>query len=204
MLSEKRKEDREPAGQPRLLLAPSTQRTEQVVREHFTGVWRLVRRYGLNAADADDVAQRTMMIAAQRIDEISVGSERPYLFRTALFLTSKLHRDRSRHPQDSLQDRDEPIDSNSNPEVLFEQRRARACLDRILSELPEELRVVFLLYELESFSQGEIAVTLGIPQGTVSSRLRRARECFAELMQRSAIASTSPKTKPSRAKGATP
>jgi RNA polymerase sigma-70 factor, ECF subfamily len=161
-----------------------SQRVEQMVRESFHGVWRLVRRYGLSAADADDVAQRTMMIAAKRIDEIDLGRERPFLYRTALFLTSKMHRDRRRHPQQSLEDYDEPIDANYNPEKLLEQRRARARLDQILSQLPEELRAVFLLYELEALNQCEIAATLGIPQGTVASRLRRARERFAKLMAR--------------------
>lgn len=173
-----------PAKQP---CRSSRGRVEQLVREHFHGVWRLVRRYGLNAADADDVAQRTMMIATQRIDTIADGSERPFLYRTALFLTSKLRRDRSRHPQDPLLDRDETTDLAPDPEELLDQRRARARLDRILGNLPEDLRVVFLLYELESLSQGEIAATLQIPQGTVSSRLRRARECFAESMRRSEL-----------------
>lgn len=170
-----------PASEPCL---PSRQRIEQVVREHFSGVWRLVRRYGLNAPDADDVAQRTMLIATQHIDEIAIGSERAYLYRTALFLTSKLHRDRSRHPQEPWPDREETTDHHPDPEALLEQRRARARLDGILASLPEELRVVFLLYELESFSQSEISTMLGVPQGTVSSRLRRARECFAERMMR--------------------
>ncbi len=185
MLCELRDADGESAIKPHSVPSLQSERVEQVVREHFTGVWRLVRRYGLDAADADDVAQRTMMIAAQRIDEIIVGLERPYLYRTALFLTSKVYRDRRRHPQQSLQDCEEPVDSNPNPEKLLEQRRARSRLDQILSELPGELRAVFLLYELESLNQGEIAATLGIPQGTVSSRLRRARERFAELMARS-------------------
>jgi RNA polymerase sigma-70 factor (ECF subfamily) len=191
-----------PVGEPP---APQTRalRAERIVREHFPSVWRLVRRYGLDAADADDVAQRTMMIAAQRVDEIIDGRERPFLFRTAIFLTSKLRRDRSRHPQCSLQDREEPSDSNPNPEVLLEQRRARAQLDRILRRLPDELRAVFLLFELESLSQAEIAATLGIPQGTVASRLRRARECFAELMHRDEVAMP-PTNIHAKAKGATP
>lgn len=184
MLFERRNVNRESAAEPSSVTAQRSQRIERIVREQFTGVWRLVRRYGLNAADADDVAQRTMMIAAQRIDDILPGAERPFLFRTALFVTSRIRRDRRRHPQQSFDECDELADSNLDPEKLLEQRRARARLDRILGRLPEELRIVFLLYELESFNQSEIAETLGIPQGTVSSRLRRARERFAELMAR--------------------
>lgn len=169
--------------EPRPSNQAQAQRVEQMVREHFAGAWRLVRRYGLNAADADDVTQRAMIIASQRMDEILLGRERAYLYRTAVFLASKVHRDRRRHPQHSIEDRDEPPDSNLNPELLLDQRRARERLDEILAHLPEDLRIVFLLFELESFSQGEIATTLGIPQGTVSSRLRRARECFTERMK---------------------
>lgn len=188
MLFERRHANRESANEPSSASAQRSQRLERVVREHFTGVWRLVRRYGLNAADADDVAQRTMMIAAQRIDDIAPGSERPFLFRTALFVTSRICRDRRRHPQQSFDETDDFADANPDPEMLLDQRRARIRLDRILGRLPADLRIVFLLYELESLNQSEIAETLGIPQGTVSSRLRRARERFAELMARAQIA----------------
>jgi len=142
----------------------------------------------LAPADADDVAQRTLFIANQRLSEIAAGCERPFLFRTAIFLATKVHRSRRRKPEESMEDWDEPVDTAPDPEQLLEQRRARAQLDALLIQLPEELRAVFVLFELEQLSQAAIAEALSIPQGTVSSRLRRARETFTALMNRSARA----------------
>jgi RNA polymerase sigma-70 factor (ECF subfamily) len=51
-------------------------------------------------------------------------------------------------------------------------------LDRALDALPDELRTVFVLFELESMSGVEIASLLDLPAGTVASRLRRARHLF--------------------------
>ncbi|MBK7399735.1 MAG: hypothetical protein IPJ34_26645 [Myxococcales bacterium] len=51
---------------------------------------------------------------------------------------------------------------------------------------PDDLRAVFVLYELEQETVPEIATTLALPVGTVSSRLRRARELFQAAVRRRA------------------
>ena len=57
----------------------------------------------------------------------------------------------------------------------------RLILQRVLNQLPLELRVVFVLYELEELTMADIAATLALPPGTVASRLRRSREQFQLL-----------------------
>lgn len=170
--------------EPREASLGNSARIERLVREHFASLWRVARRWGLSEADADDVAQRSLVIAHQRLDEIAEGSERAFLFRTAIFLSTKIHRTRRRKPEESIADWDEQADSGPTPEQLLEQRRARAQLDAILSEMPDELRCVFVLFELENLGQHEIADMLGMPQGTVASRLRRAREYFLNALNR--------------------
>ena len=54
----------------------------------------------------------------------------------------------------------------------------RQLFDDILGSMHESLRAVFTLFELEEMSTGEVAETLGLPRGTVASRLRRARAQF--------------------------
>ena len=66
-------------------------------------------------------------------------------------------------------------------EQLLIAKRSRELLDRLLCELPEPQRAVFVLYELEGLSVPEIANTLALPLGTVSSRVWRARARFSEL-----------------------
>lgn len=156
-------------------------RVEAFVREHHAFVWRVLRRSGLSPADADDGAQRVFITAASRLDSIDQGSERAFLYRAAARVASNAHRAvRRRRETSGLEESDEPAELAA-PDDLLDQRRARALLDRVLGELSEDLRAIIILFEIEGFRTPEIAEALGIPAGTVASRLRRAR---AELEQR--------------------
>jgi len=150
-------------------------------RAHIDFAWRVARRLGLTPADAEDVAQHAMLIASQKVASLSAGSERAFLFRTIQFLASKVHRARRRHREEPEDAAGELADQGADPEALVAQRRARATLDAILSELTPDLRGAFVLFEIEGLSQPEIAAALGIPTGTVASRLRRAREAFTRI-----------------------
>jgi RNA polymerase sigma-70 factor (ECF subfamily) len=79
---------------------------------------------------------------------------------------------------------EDPADEVLGPEDLLERKRARASLDRILERMPEERRVVFVLYEIEELSAPQIAEHLGVPLGTVASRLRKARQDFEQAVSR--------------------
>jgi RNA polymerase sigma-70 factor (ECF subfamily) len=61
-------------------------------------------------------------------------------------------------------------------------------LDEILVSMPHEVRTVFVLFEIEGMNLSEIAETLGIPRGTVASRLRRGREDFERRVLRAELA----------------
>lgn len=157
-------------------VAVDASRKEEFVRGHYAFVWRVLRRAGLSPEDADDAAQRVFLIATERLAEIARGSERAFLFRTAAHVASKVHRSRRRRPESAgLDDRDTADDAPSADE-LVDQRRARALLDRILAELPPELSAIFVLFDIEGLKKNEVAEALGIPPGTVASRLKRARD----------------------------
>ena len=159
------------------------ERVSAFVREHFRFVWRVLRRLGLSASDADDVAQRVMLVVARRIADIEPGRERPFLYQTATFLASREHRTRKRRLEDPSAEPDDEVHPTPDPERLLAQRRARERLDAILDRMPEDLRAAFVLFEIEGLSKAEVADALGIPEGTAASRLRRAREDFARRAQ---------------------
>jgi RNA polymerase sigma-70 factor (ECF subfamily) len=77
-----------------------------------------------------------------------------------------------------MDDSFDPIDDKPRPDELSDQTRARAVLDRVLVRMPEDMRVVFVLCEIEQMTAPEIARLLDLPVGTVASRLRRGRELF--------------------------
>jgi RNA polymerase sigma-70 factor, ECF subfamily len=153
-------------------------RMRSMVEQHFDFIWRTLRRLGVGDCDADDAAQEVFLVASRKLEEVAVAKERSFLFGTALRVASTHRRTSSRRresPWGSLDDRTAP---QLGPDDIAERRRARALLDEVLNELDIEVRGVFVLFELEELTAPQIAELLGIPIGTVASRLRRARETF--------------------------
>ena len=175
---------------PESARAPAMSKTDAVrfrtmVDANFDFIWRSLRGLGVPAASIDDAAQHVFWTASQKLSTIAVGSERSFLFATARGIASNARR--SQHRSRELLD-DEAIASHvdraPDPEQAAATREARRVLDRILDGLSEDLRAVFLLYELEGQTMAEIASILGTPMGTVASRLRRAREEFQSAARR--------------------
>jgi RNA polymerase sigma-70 factor, ECF subfamily len=159
-------------------------RLAELVKGEFAFVWRVLRRLGLPEGDADDGAQQVFLVAARRLEEINPGSERAFLFSTAYHVAAHARRTHERRREVSDSELEESRDSIPSPEEMLDRRRARELLDEILESMPVELRVVFVLYEVEELTMAEIARLLELPAGTVASRLRRARDDFSARLQR--------------------
>jgi RNA polymerase sigma-70 factor (ECF subfamily) len=122
------------------------------------------------------------MILARRLPSIEPGRERAFLYGTARRVLANARRGlRRRREADEDAAGDAPVEEGL-PDELVEQGRARTLLDSLLGELPEALRRVLVLAEIEELSVPEIAALEKIPLGTASSRLRRAREAFRALL----------------------
>ncbi len=176
--------DAPPAGSAR---APTTlshddaARFRALVDGQFDFIWRFLRGLGVSEAGIDDAAQHVFMVTAQRIAHITLGSERSFLLSTARGVAANARRAQARRREVSDDDAlDVHADPSENPEERASKMEARARLDEFLEELPEEMRAVFVLFELEGVTMAAIAQLLAIPPGTVASRLRRAREAFHE------------------------
>jgi RNA polymerase sigma-70 factor (ECF subfamily) len=166
------------AGDPFPLSAAREARFRELVEQHFSFVWRGVRRLGVAPGDVDDAAQEVFLVAARRLDDFTPDRERAFLFGTAVRVAATRRRSARRHPEELDADSDARSMDGLDPEELAELARARPLLQEILDGMSEELRAVFVLSELEELAVREIAELLGVPQGTVSSRLRAAREKF--------------------------
>ncbi|MYG81757.1 MAG: RNA polymerase sigma factor [Gemmatimonadetes bacterium] len=76
-----------------------------------------------------------------------------------------------------------PADAEYGPERRRERKAARERLWNALAELSEDHREILVLKEIEGFRYGEIAGILGIPEGTVASRLFHARRALAAVLK---------------------
>jgi RNA polymerase sigma-70 factor (ECF subfamily) len=173
--------DLEPIPLPRAIEHPD--RLRQLVIDHLDFVWRNLRRLGNSSADADELVQEAFLVASRKLDEIRPGSERSYLLSIAMNIASTRRRSYSREAlridRSQVTCSPEPLPT---PEQAVEESEARRELDTILNSMTLDLRTVFVLYELEELTTKEIANLLNIKEGTVASRLRRARDAFREAI----------------------
>ena len=158
-------------------------RLERLVREHHTFVWRSVQRLGVPSSDVADAVQEVFLLAGRKLD--GIRDERGFLFQTCMYVAGHVRRRAQRARVVIDEDRvHAEIDARDTPEQSLVASEARAALQQILDEMADELRVVFVLFELERLTMSEIARMIGIPAGTVASRLRRAREFFLSCVER--------------------
>ena len=154
-------------------------RLAALAREHFSFIWRSLRRLGVPEPSVDDATQQVFEVAARRLADLEVGREKAFLFKTALLVAMKARRVAARARSESGGPELESLhDPGPSPEESALLRENRQLLDRALAALGLAERTVFVLFEIEELSLTEIAELVSIPRGTAASRLRRARELF--------------------------
>src|ERR1700733_14376627 len=123
-------------------------RLRAIVRDSYAFLWRSLRRLGVPEADADDGAQRVLGVLAKRLGDVAPGSERAFLFHTALRVASELRRARTRGrlelDEGRVQDERDPAPL---ADEAVEKRQARAMLDEVLDSMSLDVRAVFVLFE---------------------------------------------------------
>ena len=149
--------------------------------DHYSGIWRFLRRMGVPANGAGDAAQEVFLIALKALGHIVPGSERAFLYGTAARLAHGMRR----KPQREVEGIDLELSTSPlpGPDEIADQRRARQLLDSLLERMDPDTREVLVLFEVEEFAIAEIAEILSIPVGTVGSRLFRARDEFQRLLR---------------------
>lgn len=178
-------EDVTPVVRPERTHAEVRQTLATLFTAHHQLIWRTLRRLGASPEQAADCTQQAFVIAAERFFQIRPGCERAFLFSTALGLA---HTSRRREWRCQLESNMELHSQTHHDEKIAREHYARQLMDRVLSKMDSSLVSVFALFELEGLSSPEIAEMVGIPLGTVASRLRRARQVFkaeVELLEMS-------------------
>ncbi|HEX7451996.1 MAG TPA: sigma-70 family RNA polymerase sigma factor [Polyangiaceae bacterium] len=159
-------------------------RARAMVSDHFDFVWRLLCRLGVPPADVDDAAQQVFIVGTRRLADIAPGNERTFLYGTALRMASTIRRNSRRRERFIQNVQAEPEAPRRTPHDELERRQALDVLDTVLRTLDDEQREVFVLSEIEELTAPQVASIIGIPVGTVASRLRRARQTFADEIKR--------------------
>jgi RNA polymerase sigma-70 factor (ECF subfamily) len=148
-------------------------------RPVFNVALRLLRDVGL----AEDATQDTFIRAWQNIRTFQTGSVRSWLYKIATNRAYDMLRASARRPAGSLEAETveiEPIWTSGgageeSPDALALRRELSIYLERALTALPEDQRMVVLLVDVQGLDYHEVAESMGTALGTVKSRLSRAR-----------------------------
>lgn len=154
-----------------------------LVDANYASIRRLLRRSGVVEDRLDDAAQEVFWVAARRLTDIKPGRDSAFLYGIAIRVARRFRYDRELQLL-TTDATDTVADDQPSAEELLDERRARDVLDRVLDSMEPSLREAFVLFELEEIEIPAIAEILGIPLGTVGSRLRRAREEFSAVAKR--------------------
>lgn len=146
-------------------------------------VYGFVRRMVLGADEADDVTQEVFIRAFQAFDRFDGRcSVRTWLFRIAYNLCvdrsrrrERSHLDHALHAGLTEEQALEVADARWEPERLVFDEELQQVVEKAVAAMSEKLRSVLLLHDREDMPYEEIAQTLGVPIGTVKSRLFLAR-----------------------------
>ena len=148
---------------------------ETVYQTHFAFVWRSLRRLGVSDSLLPDASHDVFVVAHRRLGDFQGRSSiKTWLFGIALRIAAAYRRRAARSSRPLC----EPLENRTAYEDPRDQAEAQRLVRRALAMLDEERRTVFILADLERMSASEIAQTLGIPLGTVYTRVRLARRDF--------------------------
>jgi RNA polymerase sigma-70 factor (ECF subfamily) len=163
---------------------------DRLYREHFRFVWRTVRRLGLPGAAVDDVVQEVFLVVHRRLGDFEGrSSAKTWLYGIVRRVVSDHRRTLRRRPAlASAEARAADVDAvaceEQGPEAFAEQAERVRLLHRLLAELDDDKREVFILAELEGLTLAEIGEALDVNANTIASRLRAARREFEAALDR--------------------
>ncbi len=185
VLTQESTETREQQEQARLVQGSANiAGFDDVVREHGSYLWRLLRRLGVREADVDDVWQETFIVVHRNLGGFEGRSSlRTWLSSIAIRVVSDYrNRAHRRHEQttDEVPDGGQPA---TQDQTLLQKQRL-AVLDKLLRELKPEQREVLVLYEFGELPMSEVARAVGCPVQTAYSRLNAAKRFLETSVKR--------------------
>jgi RNA polymerase sigma-70 factor, ECF subfamily len=164
--------------------APHFLSSEQLFRSHAAFVARFLLQLGVRSADLDDVVQEVFLVVHAR------GGYTPgrakvtsYLGSIAVHAAQSYRRKQARrHQREAGTSLDELPAGLPNVHDALEANEQNARIRAALATLPEELRAVLLLVELEDESCGSVAAAMGCAVGTIYWRVHTARKRLAKAL----------------------
>ncbi len=167
----------------------ATEQFEQLIEPHLNHLYQLAFRFCNNQTDAEDLVQDVVIKLLPRSEEMcQIEKLRPWLAKVLYRLFIDQYRQRARSPlnlvaEDENKLFEQPSPSTQSPESETEADQSQKHLTEALQTLNADQRAVVLLHDVEGYTLSELENILDSPQGTLKSRLSRARSQLREYLQ---------------------
>ena len=156
---------------------------QDVVLPHLDAAYALARWITRQPQDAEDVVQEALVRAMKYFSSYRGGSAKSWLLTIVRNTSYSWLQRRPGSAQTELSEElPERAQESTNPETLLLKNAHRQKVQAAIRELPLEFREVVVLRELEGLGYKDIAAVVGVPIGTVMSRLARARGRLQESL----------------------
>ena len=171
------------AREPNRMNERNLERFERVVLPYLDDAYTLARYLLRDEHDAQDVVQEASLRALRYFEGFQGGDARAWLLtivrNCSLTWRKRQKIDNARHVPDAD---DVPLMSSSEADSAAVESSERTRVRRAIDALPSEFREVIVLREVQDLSYREICDVVGVPIGTVMSRIARARKRLATLL----------------------
>lgn len=148
----------------------------QIFREYAPFTWRALRRLGVPESDVEDVCQEVFVVVHRKLGDFEGRSSLKTWIYGICARTASDYRRSGRVRREVVTDAPPEGTHEASQHDVLQMREARKALDRILDQLDDDKRSVFVLYEIEELTMAEVAEALQCPLQTAYSRLHAARK----------------------------
>jgi RNA polymerase sigma-70 factor (ECF subfamily) len=170
-------------GQPLLESSvPEAPSFPQLYEDNVDAVWRFLERLGVADRSLDDAVQDVFVVAHRQLPSFrGASTAKTWLLSIAHKVARDHRRSQTRKGNWVPLEPTLPDEARAPDETAASRQQLQIVL-RLLEQMDETQRTVFVLSELEGMTAPEVAEVMGTPVNTVSSRLRVARKRFNELV----------------------
>lgn len=172
-----------------LILSAKQRKLCKRLKSNRDSLFRMAYAWSHRTDVADEIVQEAMIKALNSVDKVNdIHTLDSWMFR----ILSNCFIDFYRKQRKEIDIDDVLLVEHNGPERIHGQDEMLALVRSAVAELPFNHRQVITLVDLEEFSYAEVANILDIPQGTVMSRLNRARQSLKKILNESKIKNKNP------------
>ncbi|MDQ2727188.1 MAG: RNA polymerase sigma factor [Actinomycetota bacterium] len=154
---------------------------------HLDAVWGIARRFTPDRSSAEDLVQETYLLAFRSYPDQGSGQLRSWLAAICLNAARSQYRADRRRPFEQLDVDLSDVVAVDDVAAIALARIERSAVAAAIAELPDDQRVAVVLVDIGGLSTQEAADTMGVPRGTVLSRVHRGRRRLAGILARQGL-----------------